>query len=72
MKREKTEKWGPRTLDVDILLYDDIVLYEENLIIPHPYMHVRDFVLEPLSEIAPFYIHPVCRKNIRELFESAK
>lgn len=67
--RVRKEKWGPRTIDVDILLYDNLVMYEDDLIIPHPYMHVRDFVLKPLSEIAPFFIHPVYSKNIVELLE---
>ena len=69
LNRVREEKWGPRTMDIDILLYNDIVMYEDDLIIPHPYMHVRDFVLEPLSEIAPFFIHPVLSKNIKELSE---
>ena len=67
--RERIEKWGPRTMDIDIVLYEDRVIYDENLIVPHPYMHVRDFVLKPLSEIAPFFIHPVYKKNISELYE---
>ena len=52
-KRERTEHWGPRTLDMDILLYDDLKLNDEDLIIPHPDMMNRDFVLDPLREIAP-------------------
>lgn len=67
--RIRIEKWGPRTIDIDIVLYEDLVIYEEQLIIPHPYMHVRDFVLKPLAEIAPFFIHPVYKKNISELHE---
>jgi len=51
--RERIEHWGPRTLDMDILLYDDITLADEDLIIPHPDMMNRDFVLTPLREIAP-------------------
>lgn len=67
--RERTIRWGPRTLDIDILFYDDIVLWEENLKIPHVEMTKRAFVLEPLSTIAPYYIHPVCRKSVLDLWE---
>jgi 2-amino-4-hydroxy-6-hydroxymethyldihydropteridine diphosphokinase len=56
--REKTFKWGPRIIDIDILLYNDICLTEDNLEIPHPEMHKRSFVLTPLAEIAPFVKHP--------------
>lgn len=52
-KRVRSEHWGPRTLDMDILLYDDLEIDDEDLTIPHPDMHNRDFVLTPLREIAP-------------------
>lgn len=67
--RERTIHWGPRTLDIDILFYDDIVLREENLIIPHVEISKREFVLKPLSTIAPYYIHPVYHKLIIDLLE---
>ncbi|HWR59535.1 MAG TPA: 2-amino-4-hydroxy-6-hydroxymethyldihydropteridine diphosphokinase, partial [Thermodesulfovibrionales bacterium] len=51
--RTETGKWGPRVIDLDILLYDDLVINEADLQIPHPHMHERDFVLKPLAEIAP-------------------
>ena len=57
--RVRKEHWGPRTLDMDILLYDDLVLEDDDLVIPHPDMMNRDFVLEPLKEIAPNAVHPV-------------
>lgn len=57
--RERKVHWGPRTLDLDILLYEDIVISSENLIIPHPDMTNRRFVLEPLCEIAPYAVHPI-------------
>ncbi len=60
--RVRKEHWGPRTLDMDILLYDDIVLEDDDLVIPHPDMMNRDFVLEPLKEIAPNAVHPVLGK----------
>jgi 2-amino-4-hydroxy-6-hydroxymethyldihydropteridine diphosphokinase len=68
--RERTLKWGPRTIDLDILFYDDRVIREVDLVIPHPEMEKRRFVLEPLSEIAPDLIHPVIRKTISALKEA--
>ncbi len=67
--REKSCKWGPRILDLDILLFDDIVVHQENLEIPHPLMHERAFVLEPLCEIASGLRHPVLKKSVRELLQ---
>jgi 2-amino-4-hydroxy-6-hydroxymethyldihydropteridine diphosphokinase len=58
---------GPRTLDLDLLLYDDLVLDEPELTLPHPAMHQRRFVLAPLQEIAPEWRHPVLRRTIAEL-----
>ncbi len=65
--RVREEHWGPRTLDLDILLYDDLVTTDEELIIPHPEMHKRSFVLEPLNQIAPNVVHPLLNKRIRDL-----
>ena len=59
--------WGPRTLDLDIIFYDDLIMYTENLIIPHVDMQNRDFVLKPLCDINPYYIHPVLKKSVTEL-----
>lgn len=67
LKRERTIKWGPRTIDLDVLLYDDIITSSEEIIIPHPRMHERLFVLKPLSEIAPYVLHPILNKRIIEI-----
>ena len=65
--RETSSRWGPRIIDLDILLFNAGVVEEDHLRIPHPLMHERDFVLKPLSEIAPDAEHPVLHKTIREL-----
>jgi 2-amino-4-hydroxy-6-hydroxymethyldihydropteridine diphosphokinase len=67
MGRRRVRKKGPRSVDIDILLFDDTVLDSKELTIPHPAMHQRRFVLEPLAEIAPELLHPVLKKTIREL-----
>jgi 2-amino-4-hydroxy-6-hydroxymethyldihydropteridine diphosphokinase len=67
MGREKTIRFGPRNIDIDILLYDQTIIKTEDLVIPHPRLHERRFVLEPLVEIAPDYVHPVLHKTISEL-----
>lgn len=69
MGREEIVKWGPRIIDLDILLYDDIVIDVEHLHIPHPLLHKRDFVLIPMSEIAPDKVHPALKKSVRQLKE---
>ncbi len=68
--RERTGKWSPRTIDLDILFYDDRVIREVDLVIPHPELGKRRFVLDPLSEIAPDLVHPIIGKKIRELKEA--
>ncbi|MBP2033919.1 dihydroneopterin aldolase/2-amino-4-hydroxy-6-hydroxymethyldihydropteridine diphosphokinase [Clostridium algifaecis] len=69
LKRERNIRWGPRTIDLDVLLYDDVISSSREVIIPHPRMHERLFVLKPLSEIAPYVIHPILRKRIIELYD---
>lgn len=65
--RERLVHWGPRTLDLDIIFYEDRVIRTERLTVPHPDMHNRDFVLVPLTQIAPQWVHPVCQKTVAEL-----
>jgi len=66
-KSASDQIWGPRIIDLDILLYDDIIMKGNNLIVPHRLLHERVFVLEPLSQIAPDLIHPVFKKSIKDL-----
>jgi 2-amino-4-hydroxy-6-hydroxymethyldihydropteridine diphosphokinase len=65
--RVRREKWGPRLIDLDLLLYNDRVIQTPELSIPHPLMHQRRFVLHPLAEIAPDLIHPTLHKPIATL-----
>lgn len=65
--RTREVHWGPRTLDLDILLYDDLVTEDDELVIPHPEMHKRAFVLEPLNQIAPNVVHPLLKQRIRDM-----
>lgn len=67
--RERILRWGPRTLDLDIIFYDDIICSEDDLCIPHVEMHKRDFVLRPLHEIAPYMHHPGTGKTVHEMLE---
>ena len=68
--RTPSFKNGPRLIDVDILFYDDLILNTASLVIPHPHMHERGFVLLPLMDIAPDLVHPVHKKSVREMLAS--
>lgn len=72
MGRIRTEKWGPRLIDIDILLYEDQVLHTERLLIPHPFLHLRKFVLAPLNDIAPEVVHPVLGLKVAELLAACE
>jgi len=66
--RERNEKWGERIIDLDIITYDDKVISDEKLVIPHRLMHKRNFVLIPMIEIAGDWLHPIKEKTIDELY----
>lgn len=70
--RRREEKWGSRTIDIDILFYGDAVIDEPDLKVPHPEMHKRRFTLEPFAQIAPDFIHPLIKKNILQLKSELK
>lgn len=72
MGRVREIKWGPRIIDIDILFYDKEIIEEDNLAVPHPWICEREFVLDPLSEIAPNYIHPLEKKTITMLARKLK
>ena len=68
--RIRTKRWGPRVIDIDIIFYDSLIINEPDLKIHHPDMQNRFFVLKPLQEIAPDFVHPVLKKTITELLEN--
>jgi 7,8-dihydro-6-hydroxymethylpterin-pyrophosphokinase len=70
--RTEIFRWGPRTIDLDILFFDDAEIYTEELQIPHPLIQDRQFVLVPLAEIDRNLIHPVLKKTIQELLNNFK
>ena len=67
--RQREVKWGPRTLDIDILLYNNEQVEFPSLIIPHPFLHLRRFTLVPLAELIPTHIHPTLNRTITELLK---
>ena len=68
--RVPRERWGPREIDIDLLLYEEQVVDETDLQVPHPLMQDRDFVLVPLAQIAPDWRHPILQRTISELAEA--
>lgn len=69
--RDKRDKWKSRKIDIDILFYGDLVYEDENLHIPHKHIENRNFVLVPLNEIEPDFIHPVTKKKISEILQNS-
>lgn len=69
-RRERLVHWGPRTLDLDVLFYEDLVQDDPALTIPHPDLQNRDFVLEPMAELAPRLVHPVLGRTMEQLLEA--
>ncbi len=67
----KTETWGPRSIDIDVLFFNESIINKENIVIPHPMIEKRNFVLIPLMEILGDFIHPVLQKSIEELYEES-
>ena len=72
LKRKRIIHWGPRTIDLDILFYDNLIISSPDLIIPHPGLHERMFVIEPLCDLAPDLIHPVLKESCFEIAEKLK
>lgn len=70
--RIRKEKWGPRTIDIDIIFWNNIIIDEQELKIPHYDMHNREFVLKPLMDICPDLEHPVFHKSLRKLYDELK
>jgi 2-amino-4-hydroxy-6-hydroxymethyldihydropteridine diphosphokinase len=68
MGRKRIFKWGPRNIDLDIIFYDDLVIESEELIIPHPDAHNRTFVMGPISEIEPDFVHPVLKRKVIDIY----
>ena len=65
-RRERIIRWGPRTLDLDIIFYEDLISYDEHILIPHPRAHERQFVMKPMCDINPYFVHPVFRKRVMD------
>jgi 2-amino-4-hydroxy-6-hydroxymethyldihydropteridine diphosphokinase len=72
MGRQRRERWEPRVIDLDLLIYGEQIISSQELIVPHPLMHERRFVLEPLAELAPNLVHPTLQMTIAGLLEDIK
>lgn len=72
LKRKRLEKWGPRTIDIDILFYGNEIIEQEALRIPHPDLENRSFVMEPLNELSPDFVHPVLKKSVNQIYKDLK
>jgi 2-amino-4-hydroxy-6-hydroxymethyldihydropteridine diphosphokinase len=72
MGRHRTERFGPRVIDIDIMFYNEDIINEPHLTVPHPQMQNRRFALIPLKELAPLFVHPVLKKTLEELLLECK
>jgi len=72
LKKSVGGQYSDRLIDIDILLYDDLVLNTSDLVIPHPLMHQRTFVMEPVTEIAPELVHPMLHRSMKEILKEMK
>jgi 2-amino-4-hydroxy-6-hydroxymethyldihydropteridine diphosphokinase len=68
--KQKEGFWGPRNIDIDLLFFGQEIINEPELKVPHPFLHLRRFVIEPLSEIAPDFIHPIINQSIKVLLKN--
>ncbi|MBK6619880.1 MAG: 2-amino-4-hydroxy-6-hydroxymethyldihydropteridine diphosphokinase [Saprospirales bacterium] len=68
MGREREKKWAPRIIDIDLILFGDLIIQTEDLMVPHPEMHQRNFVLVPLLDIAADWVHPILRETVEDLY----
>ncbi|MBC3798608.1 2-amino-4-hydroxy-6-hydroxymethyldihydropteridine diphosphokinase [Acetobacterium tundrae] len=72
LKRERTIHWGPRTIDLDVLFYDQLISNDPHVLLPHPRIHERAFVMESMAEIAPYFVHPIFNKRMIDILAELK
>lgn len=72
LKRVRKKRWGPRTIDLDILFFDGLITSFEEVVVPHPRLHKRMFVVKPLSDVAPYFLHPVLNERVIQTLEKLK
>ncbi len=72
LRRVRTQRWGPRTIDLDVLFIDDIITSFEEIVVPHPRLHRRMFVIKPLADVAPHFLHPVLGERVIHMLEKLR